>query len=139
MLIHRREVLLALGALPLTGCLSHTTLHATVEGGAITLKPGEVAGLAGVGDALIVRADGVPGPVILRRSAGGGFTAMLAVCTHQGCELEVAPESYDCPCHGSAFDLQGRVLTGPADRPLPALVVKASAERVVIVLAQGAP
>jgi Rieske Fe-S protein len=139
MSIHRRDVLLGLGALPLTGCLSHTTIHARIEGGSISLKPGDVAGLTSVRDALIVRAGDAVGPVIVRLRAGGGLTAMLAVCTHRGCELEVAPESYDCPCHGSTFDLQGRVLNGPADRALTGLVVKTTTDRVLIALPPGGP
>ena len=37
-------------------------------------------------------------------------------CPHMGCRLEWNPdeESYDCPCHGSRFDREGRLLDGPA-------------------------
>ncbi len=41
-------------------------------------------------------------------------------CTHMGCVLEFNPDecSWDCPCHGSRFDVEGRVLNNPANRPL---------------------
>lgn len=37
-------------------------------------------------------------------------------CPHMGCRLEWNPEeeSYDCPCHGSRFDREGRLIDGPA-------------------------
>lgn len=50
-----------------------------------------------------------------------GFFAMSAVCTHLGCMTRFFPAEgrIACPCHGSQFDLAGRVTGGPAPRPLP--------------------
>ena len=41
-------------------------------------------------------------------------------CTHQGCLLRfnAAETSWDCPCHGSRFDVDGAVLERPATHPL---------------------
>lgn len=37
-------------------------------------------------------------------------------CPHMGCRLEWNPEeqTWDCPCHGSRFDREGRLIDGPA-------------------------
>ena len=41
-------------------------------------------------------------------------------CTHLGCKLTWNPEesSWDCPCHGSRFNKEGRILNNPAQKPL---------------------
>ena len=43
-----------------------------------------------------------------------------STCTHLGCELEYnnAERSFDCPCHGSRFNYDGKVIEGPAHKDL---------------------
>lgn len=48
-----------------------------------------------------------------------GIMAISAVCTHLGCTVGKVEWGYQCPCHGSRFDSTGRVLRGPAPKPLP--------------------
>ncbi len=47
-----------------------------------------------------------------------GIRAVSAVCTHLGCILEKSSDGFECPCHGSCYNLQGEVLSGPAPRDL---------------------
>ena len=58
--------------------------------------------------------------VALARDDAGRPHAVSARCTHLGCIVSYndAERSWDCPCHGSRFALDGGVLEGPAVRPL---------------------
>jgi len=50
----------------------------------------------------------------------GALHVVQARCTHLGCLVAFnnAERSWDCPCHGSRFDIDGQVLQGPAVQPL---------------------
>jgi len=50
------------------------------------------------------------------RDDRGDLHAVAATCTHLGCRVtfNTAERSWDCPCHGSRFDVDGHVLEGPA-------------------------
>ncbi|OLS02226.1 FAD-dependent oxidoreductase [Tissierella creatinophila] len=54
------------------------------------------------------------------RDASGVLFLSDSTCTHLGCELEYnnAERSFDCPCHGSRFNFDGKVLEGPATTDL---------------------
>ena len=48
-----------------------------------------------------------------------GFYAISSVCTHLGCNVQyLEDQGFSCPCHGSRFDENGQVVSGPAPRPL---------------------
>lgn len=54
------------------------------------------------------------------RDEQGALHALSAKCTHLGCvvHFNAAERSWDCPCHGSRFDINGTMLHGPATAPL---------------------
>ena len=54
------------------------------------------------------------------RGPDGQATAFGPQCTHLGCAYhwDDARREFVCPCHNSRFGLDGKVLTGPAPRPL---------------------
>ncbi|AXK36313.1 FAD-dependent oxidoreductase [Streptomyces armeniacus] len=56
----------------------------------------------------------------VHRTAEGEVRALSARCTHLGCLVRFndAEGAWECPCHGSRFDVDGSVLQGPATRPL---------------------
>jgi Rieske Fe-S protein len=55
------------------------------------------------------------------RGDDGALRAVSSRCTHLGCQVRwnAAERTWDCPCHGSRFGVEGEVLNGPAVRPLP--------------------
>lgn len=50
----------------------------------------------------------------------GKIHALDPVCTHAGCIVKWngTEKSWDCPCHGGRFDIDGKVLTGPPRKAL---------------------
>src|SRR3954470_3060968 len=60
------------------------------------------------------------GKVAAYRDDDGTLHAVSAVCTHLGCQVQwnSAERSWDCPCHGSRFEVTGRVIQGPAVKDL---------------------
>lgn len=63
----------------------------------------------------------------------GEYKSFSAVCTHRGCVLsEIKGREGDCNCHGSRFDVTtGKVLRGPATRPLPEVPVREEGGKLV--------
>lgn len=51
-------------------------------------------------------------------NSADGFYCISSVCTHLGCNVKHAGSGFECPCHGSRYDQNGRVISGPAPRPL---------------------
>jgi Rieske Fe-S protein len=54
------------------------------------------------------------------RDTRGEIHAVSARCTHLGCIVSFNPAetSWDCPCHGSRFSVDGEVIQGPAVKDL---------------------
>ncbi|WP_346291008.1 FAD-dependent oxidoreductase [Sphaerothrix gracilis] len=69
----------------------------------------------------------------------GSDRALSLTCTHQGCSVhqEVAETDtgFYCPCHGAAYDSDGEVVNGPAQRHLAQFRVLESADEQVQLVA----
>jgi nucleotide-binding universal stress UspA family protein len=73
----------------------------------------------GVGQAGLVSVDGKK--IAVYRDEQGTTHAVVAKCTHLGCTVgwNAAEKTWDCPCHGSRYAIDGTVINGPAQKPLP--------------------
>jgi Rieske Fe-S protein len=84
------------------------------------LLPGQASGAVEVprGEARVIR-EGTDRTGVYR-DPGGVLHAVSLRCTHLGClvRFNEAETSWDCPCHGSRFAIDGAVLEGPAVTPL---------------------
>ncbi len=79
--------------------------------------PSRIGSLA-PGEGAVVDVDGELCAVA--RDAEGELHAVSAVCTHLGCVVGFNPaeRTWDCPCHGSRFGVDGEVRGAPAVTPL---------------------
>ncbi len=67
-------------------------------------------------------------------NADDGFFVLSAVCTHLGCTVRDDGErGFACPCHGSRYDRDGRVATGPAPWPLACYALSLSSRGELVV------
>jgi 3-phenylpropionate/trans-cinnamate dioxygenase ferredoxin reductase subunit len=70
------------------------------------------------GEGAIVDVDGEK--VAAYRDNQGTVHAVSPICTHLRCVVgwNAGDKTWDCPCHGSRFDVKGGVLRGPAKKNL---------------------
>lgn len=121
----RRTFITTLIALPLAlaGLWRFLTPKALKKPALLRVPPQDIP----VGGALVFRQERI---AIMRE--GADYRALSLVCTHLGCTVSVTTEGMICPCHGSRFDRQGTVLSGPAERPLQRLHVEVSGDELVV-------
>lgn len=72
------------------------------------------------GEGRVVKIDGQQ--VAVCKTKKGDVHALNAVCPHLGCIVHWnhAECTWDCPCHGSRFECDGKLLAGPAEKDLDA-------------------
>ena len=80
--------------------------------------PGEALEHVPAGEGTVIRREGRA--IAVYKEPDGTLRGLSAICTHLACTVHWnnAEKSWDCPCHGSRFDLEGKVIQGPATEPL---------------------
>lgn len=72
--------------------------------------------------------------VFVVKNAEDSFHVFDAACPHVRCKLQFNAETkeFDCPCHASSFDINGKKLGGPAPRDMIPAVFEIAAGEVVV-------
>jgi Rieske Fe-S protein len=111
-----------------TALVATTALAACTEQGGgpkrDQLKPGELVGNAdqvAVGNGKVFP----EASLVVTQPTEGNYIGLSGICTHQSCTLrEVTAGTIYCGCHGSEFDLEGKVIKGPATKDLPSEAIE---------------
>lgn len=101
-----------------------------VSGSTITIDLTENPGLAQAGGWMLL----IQAQVLVVNTGNNAFNALTSVCTHTGCDRNwsFASNVFTCNCHTSRFDIEGNVLSGPANRPLRAFVTSLNGDILTI-------
>lgn len=119
----------------IAACSSETTTSTTATppttGNGV--KVGTVAELDKTGQLLLKESP--VGPVlVVGKSQSGNLIAVNPTCTHKGCTVawKETAKQFVCPCHDSEFGTDGKVIEGPADKPLKTYTAKIEGDSVVV-------
>jgi len=87
------------------------------------------------GDFQIIHAEKFFYNIGLRKETDGTYTALLLRCTHADNQLTPTGNGFKCNLHGSEFNKEGQVTTGPADQPLKRYPTEVANGQIIIHLA----
>ena len=85
--------------------------------------------------------DNAPGKVAFggyaAKDAAGNVNVFAINCSHLGCSVQWTPADklFECPCHGSRFNIDGQVTHGPAVYALSHLTWRQGASPSEIIVA----
>lgn len=126
--VTRREALCGLAgacALAALGCGGGAGHEGVGHEGRLELRLADYPALREVGGAAEVEVPGSFLHLVVAHRAPDQFVAVWRICTHGACAVEYRAQAGDfrCPCHGSRFGPEGKVLQGPATEPLRSFAV----------------
>jgi cytochrome b6-f complex iron-sulfur subunit len=120
--IGRREFVASCACLVAGGlvsaCASLAARPVPVAEGRVRIVLAEHPELTRPDGSLKILPDGASNPLYVLRVDRDRFAVLSPICTHQGCTVDIQGPRLVCPCHGSTYDREGRVLRGPAERSL---------------------
>jgi cytochrome b6-f complex iron-sulfur subunit len=67
-------------------------------------------------------------------SQDGALVALYQKCPHLGCRVPFCESSgrFECPCHGSIYNIRGEYIQGPAPRGMDRFPLKIDGDRVLV-------
>jgi cytochrome b6-f complex iron-sulfur subunit len=141
--MNRREFITLFGiagiatSLPIAiaACSSNNTTNTTTTSDAPEnwQKIGTVAELDKTGQLLNEKSP-LGKVLVVGTSKAKNLVAVNPTCTHAGCKVDwkASENGFLCPCHQSAFAIDGKVLQGPATKPLATYAVKIEGDGVLV-------
>ncbi len=79
---------------------------------------------------VVVESPALQFPIVVYRYSDKEYGALWTECTHQNCEVKPHDTLITCPCHGSEYDINGRVLEGPAEANLKSFKVSSDNDTI---------
>lgn len=121
-----------LSSLDLTKLAANTKrgkFRRTADDIVVNLKDAKNTDLSKVGGAIFLDDEDM-----LVRTSQTQFVALSLICKHKGCTVELTGNKFVCPCHGSEYDINGKVIEGPAKKNLDTyeVVYDPTAETVTV-------
>jgi len=126
-----RTSVLSVAALALPSCASMAAVRVARSGSDVRVDLDAHPQLAEPNGMLKILPEGFTTPLYVV-AVEGDFLALSAVCQHLGCTVGAQGDRFVCPCRGSTYARDGKVLKGPAERPLVQFPVKRSGRELVI-------
>jgi Rieske Fe-S protein len=123
----------AVAAAALPGCASFVATPVTPVNGEVRLPLRNFPQLEQPGGYLKIRPAGAALPLYVLALESGEYAVLSPMCTHLQCTVNVEGAVLLCPCHGSTFDREGRVLRGPAIRPLRRYASRRTPEHELVI------
>ena len=104
---------------PTANSSSLTNVNGTFSNGIVKLTIDSSSPLSKTGTAAMLNFTN--GQLLVDHPSANTFNALSPICTHQGCLItnyDSGSSQFVCPCHGSHYDVNGNVVTGPATSAL---------------------
>lgn len=120
--------------LGIIGCATVPIYRGTLSNGRVMVPQEELDSRNDKNKAFVVQVSELEYPIIIVQESSDKYHALSVQCTHQGCHVRPSRNSLTCPCHGSTYDLDGKVTRGPALAPLQRFDVENTAKGIAIIV-----
>lgn len=102
----------------------------------IAIRLADFPELGKMGGSIVGQSKGYANPIVIAHVSDTTFAALDAICTHMRCTVayNALNLTLDCPCHGSTYEVDGRVIGGPAPRALKVFSVASDGTTLTITL-----
>jgi Rieske Fe-S protein len=121
------------GASLLSACASLVTRTVTPVDGTLRLALVHYPELTAEGGSLKVLPKGAADPIYVLALGDRRYAALSPICTHLGCTVEIEQARLVCPCHGSTYDREGKVVRGPAEEALGSYRTALTSDGVLVI------